>query len=319
MRPVGCESEVMRRLAFMPFLDRLETAAVTGRSRGAVYEAVRRLEREGLVASISHASPLVNPTRRYRLTAAGLHRLARFEGMTVDELLATRPVSEQSRRVLMERLDSVAAIYRLASAISDAAYPIRFRWYRAMPMDAAMTLPDGRTVAVVRQGLTADRTAFSKRLWRLRETFRSGAVLLIVPDEVRLRHARRVVAGSPFLTFLALEEDAVSAGAGAPVWCAPSGSAVPRPSDWPCPTRDREAFCPPKSLRRSRPSPKRLPLDGAGEYPPDWATPLAAQIDREAHPRPSLRLALDISRTPRRAARRETLDALPHPRATPGA
>ena len=226
MRPEACETELLRRLASMPFLDRLEMAAVSGRSRGAVYEAVRKLESGRLIASVPHASPIISPTRRYCLTAAGLHRLARDEGMTVDELLTRCPVSEQARRVLMERLDSAAVVYRLATAVSNAAYPIRFRWYRAMPMDAAMTLPDGRTVAVVRQGLTAGRTAFSKRLWRLRDEFRPSAILMLMPDEVRLRHARRLMAGAPSIAFLALERDAASAGANAPIWRPPSGPAL---------------------------------------------------------------------------------------------
>ena len=226
MRPEACETELLRRLAAMPFLDRLEMAAVSGRSRGAVYEAVRKLESAGLVASVPHAAQLIPPTRRYCLTAAGLHRLARDESMTVDELLARCPVSEQGRRVLMERLDAAAVVYRLATAVSNAAYPIRFRWYRAMPMDATMTLPDGRTVAVVRQGLTAGRTAFSKRLWRLREEFRPSAVLMLMPDEVRLRHARRLMAGAPSIAYLALERDAASAGANAPIWRPPSGPAL---------------------------------------------------------------------------------------------
>ena len=226
MRPEACETELLRRLAAMPFLDRLEMVAVSGRSRGAVYEAVRKLESGGLVASVPHAAQLIPSTRRYFLTAAGLHRLAREEGMTVDELLARCPVSEKGRRVLMERLDAAAVVYRLASALSNVVFPIRFRWYRAMPMDAAMTLPDGRTVAVVRQGLTADRTAFSKRLWRLREKFRTSAVLILAPDEARLRHARRLMAGSASIAFLALERDAASAGANAPIWRPPSGPAL---------------------------------------------------------------------------------------------
>ena len=230
MRPDGCGAELLRRLAAMPFLDRLEMAAVSGRSRGAVYEAVGRLEDAGLIESVAHAAVGIPPTRRYCLTAAGLHTLARGEDMTVDELLLTCPASEQGHRVLMERLDGVAVVYRLASAISNAAFPIRFRWYRAMPMDAAMTLPDGRTLAVVRQGPTADRTAFAKRLWRLREKFRPSAVLMLMPDDVRLRHARRLMAGSPSIAFLALENDAASAGAGAPVWRPPVGLGAARPA-----------------------------------------------------------------------------------------
>ena len=227
MRPIGeCERQLLRRLAAMPFLDRLEMVAVSGWSRGAVYPVVRGLESEGLVDSVAQASEVIPPTRRYCLTAAGLHRLARNEAMTVDELLARYPVSEQGRRLMLERLDSAAVVYRLASAISNVAFPIRFRWYRAMPMDAAIALPDGRTAAVVRQGLTADRTAFSKRIWRLRDVFQPSCVLMLMPDEVRLRHARRLVAGAPSIAFLALESDASCAGAGTPIWRAPSGSAL---------------------------------------------------------------------------------------------
>ena len=225
MRPGECEGELLRRLAAMPLLDRLEMVCVSGWSRGAVYPVVEMLEREGLVASVPHASDLIPPTRRFHLTADGLHLLARREGMTVDELLLTYPVSEQWRRILLERLDAAAVIYRLASALSNVAHPIRFRWYRAMPMDASIALPDGRVVAVVRQGQTADRTAFSKRTWRLREGPQPGAVLMILPDEVRLRHARRLMAGAPPPAFLALERDAATAGADAPIWRTPSGSA----------------------------------------------------------------------------------------------
>ncbi|MYA49199.1 MAG: hypothetical protein F4185_06420 [Chloroflexi bacterium] len=219
------ETDLLRRLAAMPFLDRLEAAAVSGWSKGAAYNAVEALEREGLAVSVSHASELIPPTRRYGLTAAGLHRLARAEGMTVDELLRLYPVSEQWRRILLERLDAVGVIYRLASAIAGAAFPVRFRWYRAAPVDAAIGLPGGRVLAIVRQGRTADRTAFAKRLWRLREGPRPSAVLLLVPDEVRLRHARRLLAGAPFAAYLAPERDVVSAGTGAPVWSTVAGTA----------------------------------------------------------------------------------------------
>ena len=272
MRPDGCDGELLRRLASMPFLDRLEMAAVSGRSRGAVYEAADRLEEAGLAASVPHAAPLIPPTRRYCLTAAGLHRLARDEGMTVDELLFRCPVSERGRRVLMERLDALGVVYRLASAISNAAFPIRFRWYRAMPMDAAVTLTDGRTVAVVRQGLTADRTAFAKRLWRLRETFRPSAVLMLMSDEIRLRHARRIAAGSPSLTFLAMESHAASAGAGNPIWRVPSGSAFLDLRTALSHTRPRGAWPAEKPPERAS-LPEELSLDGTEKDPLGWALP----------------------------------------------
>ena len=225
MTSIGCQSDALRRLADMPFLDRLELAALAGRSRGAVYQAISRLEREGVVEAVPHASPLVAPTRRYALTAAGVVRLSALDGVPLEELLFLRPVSRQWRRGLLERMDAVAVSYRLACAVSQVFHPLAFRWYRAMPLDAAVALPDGRTLAVVRQGNTADRTAFAKRVWRLGQGEQTGAVLLLVPDEARLRQARRLATALPGPVFLALEGEVASAGAGAAVWRTPSGAA----------------------------------------------------------------------------------------------
>ena len=216
MRPV--DGELLRLLADMPFLDRLETVAVSGWSRGAVYKAVPRLEDAGLIASVPHGTELVSPTRRFHLTTAGLCRLAKDENTALDDLLLNRPVSTRWRRILLERLDAVAVIYRLASAISNTAYPVRFRWYRAMPMDAALTLPGGRTLGIVRQGSATDRTGFTKRLWRLRQGPLPGAILLLMPDEVRLRHARRLLTQSSVAALFALESEAVVATPDDPVW-----------------------------------------------------------------------------------------------------
>ena len=223
MARTGCEGEVLRRLAEMPFLDRLELAAVAGWSRGAVYAAMDRLQQRGMVDAIPHASELITPTARYHLTAEGLRRLAAAEGVTVDHLLDTRPVSAQWRRVLLERLDSLAVTYRAAAALSGAAHPIRFRWYRAGPADAGIVLPGGRCLAVVRQGNTADRAVFAKRLWRLSEEARPGAVLLLAPDDVRLRQASRALDSLTLLGFLALEGDAARGDAAGQVWRTPSG------------------------------------------------------------------------------------------------
>ena len=225
MRFNRCEADALRRLADMPFLDRLELAALTGWSRGAVYQAVGKLESQGMVADIPHASPLVAPTRRHALTAAGVERLAELDAVSLEKTLFLLPVSRQWRRGLLERLDGVAVIYRLASAVNQLFHPLVFRWYRAMPLDAAMILPDGRTLSVVRQGSTADRTAFGKRLWRLGQLTPTSAVLMLLPDEVRLRQARRLAAALSGPVFLALESDAATAGAGAAVWRTPSGPA----------------------------------------------------------------------------------------------
>ena len=104
---------VLRSLASMPFLDRLELAAVSDVPDRTTYDAVADLERRGLVDSIPHATDLLRTTRRFYLTAAGLNRLSDEEGVSLDEMLRTYPVSVQWRRILLGRLDAVAVIYRV--------------------------------------------------------------------------------------------------------------------------------------------------------------------------------------------------------------
>ena len=222
----GLHLETLRRLATMPFLDRLELAAVSGVPDRSVYNAVAALERQGLVASLPHATALLRRTRRYFLTAAGLRRLAEGEGVTLEQVMRRHPVSARWRRILLERLDAVAVIYRLTSSIAALEGIALFRWYRGLALDAGIVLNDGRAVGVVRQGLTADRTGFAKRIWRLREGPPPGGVLLLLPDETRLRHARRLLAAAPFPVLLSLERNAAWCGPDSPVWQLPSVNAA---------------------------------------------------------------------------------------------
>ena len=227
MSRAECAGDLLRWLAHMPLLDRLELAAVSGWSRGAVYEGITTLEDAFLVEAIPHASASVPPTRRYLLTARGLRRLSCQESVGLEALVRSRPVSARWRRILLERLDAVAVIHRLAAAAANASGSVRFRWYRASPLDAALRLPGGRTIGVVRLGPTAERTAFAKRLWRLARGPVPDAVLVLAPDEVRLRHTRRLLEALPLPALLAVERDAALADADSRVWRAvPGGGAV---------------------------------------------------------------------------------------------
>ena len=272
MIPAGCETDILRRLAEMPFLDRLELAALTGRSRGAVYAGVDRLQQRGMVDAIPHASELITPTARYHLTAEGLRGLASTQAMSLDELLSSRPVSTRWRRVLLERLDALAVIHRVAAAVSDAVHPIRFRWCRSGPADAGIVLPGGRCLAVVRQGNTADRATFAKRLWRLSEEARPGAVLLLTPDDVRLRQASRALDSLPLLGFLACEGDAARGDAGSHAWRTPSAPvplSLREVLDYVRPGGELPAGTPPR--RESLPA--DLDLDSAGNVVPACLLP----------------------------------------------
>ena len=220
MRAKEREELALRTLAAMPFLDYLELAAISGMAESTARHFLARLRTEGLTNYLRHASPLTATTRRWYATADGLRSLASENGTGIDSLLRTHPVSDHWRRIMLARLDSVAVVYRLASAVADAVGPPRFRWYRAAPLDAAMTLPDGRTVGVIRQGPTTDRTAFSDRVRRLLdpEQSRPRSLLALMPDEARLRQARRLLARYPGPVFLALEQHIANASAGDQVW-----------------------------------------------------------------------------------------------------
>ncbi len=209
MRAKERERQALHTLAAMPFLDYLELAAVSGMAESTARHVLGRLQRKGLSAFIRHASPLTATTKRWFATVDGLRSLASENGSGIERLLRTHPVSAHWRRILLARLDAVAAVYRLASAVADAVGPPRFRWYRAAPMDAAVTLPDGRTVGVIRQGPTADRTSISDRVRRLLDPQQSRprALLAFMPDEARLRQARRLLARYPGPVYMTLEKD----------------------------------------------------------------------------------------------------------------
>ena len=221
----GLQLRVMERLAAMPLLDRIELAAVSGISERAAYKACSVLDGAGLATAVPHASPLIPSTRRLILTADGLRRLAGEKDIPVEELLRTRPVSSQWRRVLFERLDAAAVIYRVTASIAAATGPVRaFRWFRASPLDAALVLPDGRTLGVVRQGSTAGRTAFAKRLLRLGDTEPLGALLVLASDASRLEHTGRLLGRFQAPVFLAVESQAIRAGAYRHAWSMPDGA-----------------------------------------------------------------------------------------------
>ncbi len=154
----------------------------------------------------------------------------REAGLGERELFRAYPISARWRRVLLERLDTVAVVYRLASALSGAGAIKRFRWYRGHPLDVAIELADGRTAGVIRLGAAVEWTAFSERVGRLAAGARHGeamprALLALVPDAVRLRRTAALLARLPAPAFLALEAAAAAADGRDAVWRAASSPA----------------------------------------------------------------------------------------------
>ena len=228
MNILATDETALRTLAAMPFLDRLELAAVSGLTERTAHNALERLRQEGLVDCVRHAGPLTASTRRWYVTACGAGSLARLDEIPVDRLLRRLPVSAHWQRLLLERLDAVAVVYRLVSGVAAAEGDFRLRWYRAAALDAAVMLDGGRTVGVIRQGAAADRTAFTERFRRLLDPREDvpRALLALMPDEARLRQDRGLLARYPGPVFLAREGDVANALSGDPVWHLTSGPAV---------------------------------------------------------------------------------------------
>ena len=193
MKLTGASADILRQLAETPFLGRGEISPMTGWSNSEAYRAADRLEGLGLVGAVPHATELLPRTERYYVRAEGVEELARLEGKPVEAVLRGNPVSSQWQNLFMERLDAVAAIYRVAVLIADYYPPTRMRWYRADALDASITLGDGRTIGIIRQGQMSDRSSFAKRLGRLRDGPMPGCLIVLTQDEIRRRHTRRMM------------------------------------------------------------------------------------------------------------------------------
>ena len=224
MRQSECQADLLKRLSQTPFADRLELAALTGWAPSTVYFQMAQLEQRELVEDLTHTLRHTPATSRYCLTARGVQALSENTGTPLSRLLRQYPVSEQWRHLILQRLDTAAILYLLTTMINQIEYPLQIHWFRAQPMDAMIELPGERGIALVRIGRTADRTAIAKRLRRLDEALGFGAALIILPDEVRSRHARRIVAGSTVMSLLAVERDVINADADSQVWRIAAGS-----------------------------------------------------------------------------------------------
>ena len=75
-------------------------------------------------------------------------------------------MSREWLTLLIRRMDAVASVYRLAATMSPGIDGLRSRveFHRRGRFDAAITLHDGRSFGVVRQGLALRRRSLYDRL-----------------------------------------------------------------------------------------------------------------------------------------------------------
>ena len=119
-------------------------------------ERLDKLAKRGLVDTVSHHLGALGsrPQRRYFPTDKGVTAGGKIEHGT-ECFLSEYPVSKQWFRLLAERLDAVAVLYRVAAMIADAdpkQDDVRVDHHRHGPYDLLVTLSSGLTVGVIRQG-----------------------------------------------------------------------------------------------------------------------------------------------------------------------
>ena len=105
-------------------------------------------------------------------------------------------MSREWLSLLVRRMDAVAAIYRLVASLSPGVDAVRshVEFHRRGRFDATITLHDGRSFGVVRQGLALRRRSLYDRLRAIAEydyTRRPDTILMLTPSVWEERLTRR--------------------------------------------------------------------------------------------------------------------------------
>ena len=215
-------SRVLHMLAVAPFAERRELAEFAGLPASSTLEVLRRLEKRGLLASVRHTRTGGSRVRRWCLNPPGIEHLAELQATTTTRLLRELPLSAESQRSLLERLDTVATLYRVAQ---EAAWfcggLVGWRWRLAWPLDALLELPDGRGLALMRFGATLSWKTMRSRLgtlYGMQQARRCPPALLLLPGELDAQRLAADLRGRAIDVYTAVEDDVVHAPVGSAVW-----------------------------------------------------------------------------------------------------
>ena len=190
-------------------------------------ERLEKLATRGLADSVPHHLSVLGsrPQRRYFPTEQGVTTAdAATQGRA--PVLRAYPVSKQWVRLLAERLDAVAVLYRMAAMVADAdpqQQPVRVDHCRRGPYDLRLTLSGGRSIGLIRQGPMLPSANLRYRLRsteRLDSDDRPFITLVLTPADQATRRAIRAL-GDPLehrRTFVATEGEQLAGDAEAVVW-----------------------------------------------------------------------------------------------------
>ncbi len=137
---------------------------------------------------MSHGTAHLPSSRRYFLTGKGIREAAGVLGFaTPSDFVRAYPMSKEWLTLLMRRMDAVASVHRLAAFLSPGIDGLRSRveFHRRGRFDATITLHDGRSFGVMRQGLVLRRRSLYDRLRAIAQynyNRRPDTVLILVPS-----------------------------------------------------------------------------------------------------------------------------------------
>ena len=190
-------------------------------------EQLEKLAKRGLADSVAHHLSVLGARsqRRYFPTEKGV-----VAGGVATKgqahMLRAYPVSKQWFRLLAERLDAIAVLYRVAAMVADSDPhndPMRVDHYRRGPYDMLLTLSGGRSVGLLRQGpmlSTANLRYRLRSIERLDSSETPFVTLVLTHADQATRRAIRSL-GDPsehHRTFAATEGELLAGDHNGVVW-----------------------------------------------------------------------------------------------------
>ena len=172
----------------MPLIDAGELALIMGEPLATVHRALTGLLDNGLAGRVSHGTAHLPSSHRHYLTVKGISAASDALGFDVpSDFVRAYPVSRQWLTLLLRRMDAMASVYRLAANLSPGVGGLgsQVEFHRRGRFDAVITLHNGRSFGVVRQGLALRRRSLYDRLRAIAEydyTRRPSVVLVLAPS-----------------------------------------------------------------------------------------------------------------------------------------
>ena len=222
--------QLLDAISRMPFVGSTELAGILGEPHATVHRTLSGLLADGVAGRVSHGTAHLPSSLRYHLTAQGIREATEvLDFDTPSDYVRAYPMSREWLTLLMRRMDAVASVYRLAASMSPGIDGLgtRVEFHRRGRFDATITLHDGRSFGVVRQGLALRRRSLYDRLRAIAQydyNRRPSTVLVLVPSAWEVRRTGRFCINNDLRDcYVAVESRDALERRDLGFWCEPTG------------------------------------------------------------------------------------------------